>query len=97
MKKNPVIDRARKEGYDIGFKNGVEIGRVLGRDATTAFIEERFNGLHLIPGIGPKLYEKIVHHFGIEYFKKVEVVKRGKQGKAEKTSGKVAETQEEGK
>lgn len=97
MKRNSILDKARKEGYDIGFKNGVEIGKSLGRDATSEFIAERFDGLDEIPGIGPKLYKKIVYHFGIEYFKKVEVVKGGKQGKAKKTSGKVAEEQTEGK
>ncbi|MCM3599372.1 hypothetical protein M3175_01410 [Robertmurraya korlensis] len=97
MSKNPIIQKAKKEAYDMGYKNGLLTGKTLGQDAAINFIADRFDGLDKIPGIGPKLYKKIVHHFGIEYFKKVEVVKGGKQGKAKKTSGKVSETQTEGK
>jgi hypothetical protein len=63
-KKNPVIQKARQEAYNLGFINGQEIGKKL----ATEYFAHRFNGLDQIKGIGPKTFELVVKHFGIEYF-----------------------------
>lgn len=65
-KRNPVIDKARKEGYELGFKVGSEHAK---QYAVEAFAE-KFEGLDKVPGIGPKVIEKVINHFGREYFKK---------------------------
>lgn len=70
-KKNPVIIKARQEGYNDGFKVGFEQGVVQGRQNATYILASRFSGLSKVPGIGPKLLQKIVNHFGKEYFQEV--------------------------
>lgn len=70
-KKNPVIIKARQEGYNTGFKIGFEQGVESGRNNATYFLASRFDGLDKVPGIGPKMIEKIVKHFGKEYFEEV--------------------------
>lgn len=70
-KKNPVIIKARQEGYNDGFKVGFEQGIVQGRQNATYILATKFEGLNKVPGIGPKLLDKIVKHFGKEYFQEV--------------------------
>lgn len=76
MKKNPVLEKKYQEGLlrgiEIGKALAREEGRLEGRDITTDWIKERFDGLDKVPGIGPKIFEKLVNHFGPQYFKKVE-------------------------
>lgn len=64
MAKNPVIQKAREEGYNTGFKKGFDLGQ---ENACLVFAS-KFDDLEKVPGIGPKLMEKIVSHFGREYF-----------------------------
>jgi hypothetical protein len=63
-KKNPVIEKARSEGYNTGFKNGFEHGKY----SACVVFADKMEGLDKVAGIGPKIMEKIVHHFGKEYF-----------------------------
>ncbi|MBO1515583.1 hypothetical protein [Metabacillus bambusae] len=70
-KKNPVIVKARQEGYNDGFKIGFEQGVETGRINATYILASRFDGLNKVPGIGPKMLQKIVNHFGKEYFQEV--------------------------
>ena len=70
-KKNPVIVKARQEGYNHGFKVGFDQGVISGRNTATYVIASKFDGLNKVPGIGPKMMEKIVQHFGKEYFQEV--------------------------
>jgi hypothetical protein len=69
--KNPVIQKAREEGYNQGYEAGFKLGNENGQYVTANFIKQRFDGLDKVPGIGPKIFEKIVKHFGEEYFKKI--------------------------
>jgi hypothetical protein len=71
MAKNPVLEKVRQEAYNKGFKKGVEMGQ----DNACLIFASKFEGLQEVPGIGPKLMEKIVNHFGREYFEVVEVEK----------------------
>jgi hypothetical protein len=64
MAKNPVIQKAKQEAYNIGFLKGQQFGR----DVTTEYFAHKFNGLDSVKGIGPKTYELVVKHFGIEFF-----------------------------
>ncbi|WP_191557315.1 FliH/SctL family protein [Metabacillus idriensis] len=68
-KKNPVIEKARKEGYDSGFTIGFKSGVEIGREEACNILAMKFDGLEKVPGIGPKMLQKIVTHFGREYFK----------------------------
>lgn len=68
-KKNPVIVKAR----EAGFKDGYTLGTQHGKDSACLFFADKFDGLDQVPGIGPKTLEKVVEHFGREYFVKVEV------------------------
>ncbi|MGQ4668613.1 hypothetical protein ACUIJN_22805 [Metabacillus halosaccharovorans] len=70
-KKNPVIVKARQEGYTEGFKIGFEQGTTSGRNTAAQILAARFSELDKVPGIGPKLHDKIVKHFGQEYFQEV--------------------------
>lgn len=70
-KKNPVIVKARQEGYNDGFKIGFDQGVITGRNTATYILASKFDGLNKVPGIGPKLMDKIVQHFGKEYFQEV--------------------------
>ncbi|VXC07338.1 conserved hypothetical protein [Bacillus sp. 349Y] len=63
-KKNPVIEKARKDGYDKGFKFGFEHGRY----SACVVFADKLEGLEKVNGIGPKIIEKIVKHIGPEYF-----------------------------
>lgn len=65
--KNPVLIKARQEAYNKGFTNGFEQGR----DNACLLFATKFDGLDKVPGIGPKLMERIVNHFGREYFEEV--------------------------
>lgn len=67
-KKNPVLEKKRQEGYEAGFKVGIEHGR----HAACVFFAEQFEGLEKVKGIGPKTMETIVKHFGREYFQELE-------------------------
>lgn len=71
-KKNPVIDKARKEGYDSGFTIGFQTGVEIGKEEACNILATKFDGLDKLPGIGPKMMKKIVTHFGKEYFKEVQ-------------------------
>lgn len=71
-KRNPVLDKARKEAYEIGFKNGMDIGVKTGIQQTSDFFAQKFDEIGKIPGIGPKTVEKFVNAFGREYFVKVD-------------------------
>lgn len=66
-KRNPAIVKAEKEAYNLGFKVGFEQGS----QNAVYILASRFEDLGKVPGIGPKLLEKIVHHFGKEYFQEV--------------------------
>lgn len=80
MAKNPLLEKKYQEGLlrgieigkALGKAEGIEIGKVEGRDLTINWFEKRFEGLDKVPGIGPKITEKFVNHFGPEHFKKVE-------------------------
>jgi hypothetical protein len=66
-KVNPVLAKAREEGYKLGFKVGIEQGQ----NAACYFFADKFEGLEKVKGIGPKTIELIVNHFGREYFQEV--------------------------
>lgn len=66
--KNPVLIKARQEGYNNGFKIGFDQGVEVGRNNAVYILAAKFDGLNKVPGIGPKLMDKIVNHFGKEYF-----------------------------
>ncbi|MCM3598681.1 hypothetical protein M4D55_23260 [Metabacillus idriensis] len=70
-KKNPVIEKARQDGYNQGFENGFKSGADIGKDEACKILALKFDGLDKVPGIGPKMLQKIVTHFGREYFKEV--------------------------
>lgn len=67
-KKNPVIENARKEGYEKGFI----MGQKFGTNAALHLFASRFEGLENVKGIGPKTLKLIMEHFGKEYFQEVE-------------------------
>jgi hypothetical protein len=69
-KKNPVLEKARKEGYEMGFKVGYENGRKAGQMDATYTFAEKWKGLEKVPGIGPMMFERIIKHFGKEYFQR---------------------------
>ena len=64
MAKNPVLIKAKQEAYNKGFTIGFEQGKL----GASVFMASKFKDLEKVPGIGPKLQEKIVNHFGPEYF-----------------------------
>ena len=66
-KPNPVLQKVREEAYNQGFTKGYEMAQ----DNAVITFASKFDGLEKVPGIGPKLMEKIVNHFGSEYFEKV--------------------------
>lgn len=68
---NPAIVNARQEGYNNGFNIGFGQGVVTGRNEATYILAAKFDGLNKVPGIGPKMMDKIVSHFGREYFQEV--------------------------
>jgi 5'-3' exonuclease len=47
-------------------------GEEIGINKATNFFKKRFDGIYDVPGIGEKTVEKLVKHFGKEYFEKVE-------------------------
>jgi predicted nucleic acid-binding OB-fold protein len=63
-KKNPVLEKVRKEAYDEGFRNGFKHGR----DSAVRFFAERFERLEKTKGIGPKTMQRIINEIGREYF-----------------------------
>jgi predicted transposase YdaD len=71
-RKNPVLEKARKEGFEAGFRVGFAEGEKSGENKgikkTVLFVANRFANLHKVHGIGPKTLEKIRQHFGPEYF-----------------------------
>jgi excinuclease UvrABC nuclease subunit len=69
--KNPIIQKARKEAYELGYKNGAEMGHKIALQQAEEFFKSKFDGLDKVPGIGPKIFEKFMNHFGNEYFVKV--------------------------
>lgn len=81
MAKNPIIQKAKDEGYKKGFEMGTKHGFEQGKYSACMYFASRFDGLDKVAGIGPKMMEKIVNHFGAEYFEKVdkdEISKRDK-------------------
>jgi flagellar biosynthesis/type III secretory pathway protein FliH len=68
-KPNPVIERARQEGYNNGFELGFKSGVEIGKEEACNILASKFDNLQKVPGIGPKMLEKVVNHFGREYFK----------------------------
>jgi hypothetical protein len=77
--KNPVIQKAKQDGYSDGFMNGSKVGFEQGKYSATMYFASRFDGLDQVPGIGPKIMEKVVNHFGKEYFQIVDDEKEGNQ------------------
>jgi hypothetical protein len=73
MGKNPVIQKAKEDGYSEGFMKGSKVGFEQGKYSACMHFADRFDGLDKVPGIGPKIFEKVVNHFGKEYFQ-VQVV-----------------------
>ncbi len=71
-KKNPVIEKARKDGYESGVKVGIQLGERNGIQKAIDFFIEKFHGLENVEGIGPKTLEKIRKQLGEEYFIKGE-------------------------
>lgn len=69
-KPNPVIQKARDEGYNAGFNAGMKLGFEQGKYSACMHFADRFEGLEKVPGIGPKSMEKVVKHFGEELFQK---------------------------
>jgi hypothetical protein len=67
-KKNPVIEKAKKEGYEAGFKAGAKFGQ----ENAVHILASKFEGLEKVNGIGPKTLELVVRHFGSDYFKELE-------------------------
>lgn len=67
-RKNPVLQKKFKEGYEKGFIAGKDFGIKLAVD----YIAKRFDELQDMPGIGPKTIEKFMQAFGEDYFQKVE-------------------------
>ncbi|MFS0864102.1 hypothetical protein [Fredinandcohnia sp. 179-A 10B2 NHS] len=71
VKVNPVIVKARQEGYDSGYLNGSQFGFEQGKYSACMFIASKFEGLEKVKGIGPKTMKLIVEHMGAEYFQEV--------------------------
>lgn len=69
MAKNPVIQKAREEGYKVGFTAGTKVGFDQGKYSACMFFADKFDGLEKVPGIGPKIMDKIMNHLGKEYFR----------------------------
>lgn len=67
-KPNPVLQKAREEGYNQGFHAGIKTGFEQGKYSACMHFADRFDGLEKVPGIGPKIMKKIVKHFGPELF-----------------------------
>lgn len=72
MARNPILKQKYDEGYQKGFERGSKLGFEQGKYSACMYLADRFDGLNQVPGIGPKIMEKIVNHFGSEYFQKVE-------------------------
>jgi ribosomal protein L5 len=70
--KNPIIQKARKEGHDVGFKSGMDIGVKVGQQQMADYFAKKFDEIGQVNGIGPKTVEKFVKAFGPEYFVKVD-------------------------
>ncbi len=70
-KKNHHIEKVRNEGYNNGYNAGYKHGKAAGMKMATLSIAAKFHGLDKVPGIGPKLIDKITTHFGKEYFQEV--------------------------
>jgi flagellar biosynthesis/type III secretory pathway protein FliH len=67
-KVNPVIEKARKEAYEAGFKNGLAAGEVSGINKAIGFFMDKLDGLETVKGIGPKAIDKIKKQIGEQYF-----------------------------
>lgn len=74
-KVNPVIQKAREEGYNAGFMAGVKQGFEQGKYSACMHFANRFDGIEKVKGIGPKTMKLIIEHFGAELFDKEEGVK----------------------
>jgi hypothetical protein len=68
-KSNPVLQKAYDQGKSDGYSLGLSHGQAKGVATATDYIAERFANLEEVPGIGPKVIDKIKKHFGEEYFK----------------------------
>ncbi|NMH68583.1 helix-hairpin-helix domain-containing protein [Bacillus sp. RO3] len=66
--KNPVMQKAYEQGKSDGYELGLSHSEALGIAKATNYIAGRFSSLNQVPGIGPKMIEKIKKHFGEEYF-----------------------------
>lgn len=67
-KPNPVIEKARKSGYEEGFKKGTQLGFEQGKYSACMFIAQKMEGLEKVKGIGPKTIQLLKDHMGREYF-----------------------------
>jgi hypothetical protein len=66
--KNPTIQKAYDQGKEDGYALGLSHSEARGVAKATNYIANRFRSLDQVPGIGPKMIEKIKKHFGEEYF-----------------------------
>ena len=67
-KKNPVIEKAKQEAFNEGFLKGSKTGFEHGKYSACMYFADKFDGLYNVPGIGPKTAEKVISHFGEEFF-----------------------------
>jgi flagellar biosynthesis/type III secretory pathway protein FliH len=67
-RKNPVLDKVRKEGYENGFQIGFEAGERMGAQKAIDFFISKLEGLPDVPGIGPETIKKIKKQIGNQYF-----------------------------
>lgn len=91
MAKNPILEKK----FNDGFARGVKVGFEQGKYSACVYFADKFDGLENIPGIGPKIMEKIVKHFGAEYFKEVD--SNGQQIEAKKKVEKVIKASKKAK
>jgi hypothetical protein len=66
--KNPALQKAYDQGKAEGYELGLSHSEAKGVAKATNYIAGRFKSIDRVPGIGPKMVEKIKKHFGEEYF-----------------------------
>ncbi|WP_034757740.1 hypothetical protein [Rossellomorea vietnamensis] len=66
--RNPALQKAYDQGKSEGYALGLKHSEARGVAKATNYIAGRFQSLDQVPGIGPKMVEKIKKHFGEEYF-----------------------------
>jgi len=62
--KNPVFKKKYEEGYNDGFQNGAEFGRI----QAIKFFAAKLSKLKDAPGIGNKTFQKVKKQLGEQYF-----------------------------